>query len=70
MNSKIIVVLAAQISSELIDRLEYCSMSKAKIKNWVKDHWKSLFGYSSKVNMLVNGWFVFIFPLMKMLRKF
>ena len=70
MNSKIIVVLAAQISSELIYRLEYCSMSKAKIKNWVKDHWKSLFGYSSKVNMLVNGWFVFIFPLMKMLRKF
>ena len=45
----------------LIGCWEYIRMNRAKMVCWVSDHWCDSLDHIPKVNMLMNGWFVFYF---------
>ena len=45
----------------LVGRLEYCHMSKKAWVDWALEHWKPLFTYIPTINLLANGWIVFVF---------
>ena len=48
-------------SRALVGRLEYCHMSKEAWVDWDLEHWKPLLTYISTINLLANGWIVFVF---------
>lgn len=51
-------------SRALVGRLEYTSCSKKDLLEWVNTYWTPLVGMAPRVNILMNTWFLFIFPTM------
>ena len=48
-------------SRALVGRLEYCHLGKKAWVDWATKQWKPLLTYIPTINLLANGWIVFIF---------